>query len=220
MDVEKFRRGDLWWYNDSIPDKSLAERGVVRGSRPIVIISEISNSTSACTFSFLPITKGESAKAHGENYMHDMYMISIDVPGGCNSLVCCNQPTTATTNHLSGYIGHITDDKFDEVYEELFRYLGIDIKISGSHVRSTSTCLTNNSDHIAQTSISDNVNNCSDCSSPSKYAKYVCIETNKTYNSIRDAAACEGISYGYVQKSITNGQSIHGKTFKKCAEET
>ena len=57
MDIDRYVRGGLWWYMDTIPDKTQGERGITRGDRPIVIISNVSNTTETCTITYLPISK-------------------------------------------------------------------------------------------------------------------------------------------------------------------
>lgn len=81
MDVYRFVRGGIWWHMDTIPDKSEGERGVTRGDRPVLIISNVSNPTSTCTITYLPISKMSSAAEIGEMKLKALYAVPIEIAG-------------------------------------------------------------------------------------------------------------------------------------------
>lgn len=102
MDVLKNLRGSIWWLKDEF-DKYKGERGILRGSRPIIIINNPANEYSDCTITYLPISKCES-HAGDDSRIQMFYQVPIQIPGNKSSYVCCNSITTTTTAHLGEYI--------------------------------------------------------------------------------------------------------------------
>lgn len=215
MDIDRYVRGGLWWYMDTIPDKTQGERGITRGDRPILIISNVSNTTETCTMTYLPISKMNASVAQGPDKLKEFYAVPISMPGGRDSYVVCNQPTTGVTNHLKGYIGQIKPEKMKEVENELLRYMGM---VSTSVIPSQKTeCIkfstisnkepsggveANNSNESTQSS------NSTSTSKAARYPKSTavrCIETGKVYECMADAARELNVHVSYISKAI------HGK---------
>lgn len=124
-DVIKYDQGMLFWYNDDIEDKSNGERGILRGNRPVIILSTVSNKTATCTVTCLPLTSSGSPQESNRYPEDAFFKVSIDIPGGKPSFVCCNQPMNITTNKLGTYIGQCSHDKFVAIQAEFLRYLGL-----------------------------------------------------------------------------------------------
>lgn len=127
MDVVKNMRGSIWWLKDEF-DKYKGERGILRGSRPIIIITNPANEYNDCTITYLPISKCES-HAGDDSRIQMFYQVPIQIPGNKSSYVCCNSITTTTTSHLGEYIGQISESKLKEVENELMRYLSLSEKV-------------------------------------------------------------------------------------------
>ena len=127
MDVVKNMRGSIWWLKDEC-DKYKGERGILRGSRPIIIINNPANEYNDCTITYLPISKCES-HAGDDSRIQMFYHVPIQIPGNKSSYVCCNSIMTTTTLHLGEYIGQISGSKLNEVEAELMRYLSLSEKV-------------------------------------------------------------------------------------------
>lgn len=222
MDIDRYVRGGLWWYMDTIPDKTQGERGITRGDRPILIISNVSNTTETCTITYLPISKMSASVAQGPHKLKEFYAVPISMPGGHDSYVVCNQPTTGVTNHLRGYIGHIKPEKMKEVENELLRYMGmvstsdtpsynVEFISSNDEESGTSPESKEESSYTTQLRNSDEStqsNNSTKVSKATRYPKSTrvrCIETGKVYECMADAARELNVHVSYVSKAI------HGK---------
>lgn len=127
MDVVKNMRGSIWWLKDEC-DKYKGERGILRGSRPVIIINNPANENDNCTITYLPISKCES-HAGDDSRIQMFYQVPIQIPGNKSSYVCCNSIMTTTTLHLGEYIGQISESKLNEVEAELMRYLSLSEKV-------------------------------------------------------------------------------------------
>jgi mRNA-degrading endonuclease toxin of MazEF toxin-antitoxin module len=127
MDVVKNMRGSIWWLKDEF-DKYKGERGILRGSRPVIIINNPANENGNCTITYLPISKCES-HAGDDSHIQMFYQVPIQIPGNKSSYVCCNSIMTTTTLHLGEYIGQISESKLNEVEAELMRYLSLSEKV-------------------------------------------------------------------------------------------
>lgn len=127
MDVVKNMRGSIWWLKDEF-NKYNGERGILRGSRPVIIINNPANEYNDCTITYLPISKCES-HAGDDSKIQMFYQVPIQIPGNKSSYVCCNSIMTTTTSHLGGYIGQISESKLNEVEAELMRYLSLSEKV-------------------------------------------------------------------------------------------
>ena len=125
-DIIKYDQGMLFWYTDDIDDKTNGERGVLKGNRPVMILSVVSNKTSTCTVTCLPLTTSSTGTTDEDRYSNNpFYKVPVDMPGGKKSYICCNQPMNIATNHLTSYIGQCASNKFLEVQVEFLRYLGL-----------------------------------------------------------------------------------------------
>lgn len=109
-------------------DKYKGERGILRGSRPVIIINNPANENDNCTITYLPISKCES-HAGDDSLIQMFYQVPIQIPGNKSSYVCCNSIMTTTTLHLGEYIGQISESKLNEVEAELMRYLSLSEKV-------------------------------------------------------------------------------------------
>lgn len=127
MDVVKNMRGSIWWLKDEF-NKYNGERGILRGSRPVIIINNPANEYNDCTITYLPISKRES-HAGDDSKIQMFYQVPIQIPGNKSSYVCCNSIMTTTTSHLGEYIGQISESKLNEVEAELMRYLSLSEKV-------------------------------------------------------------------------------------------
>lgn len=213
MDVYRFVRGGIWWHMDTIPDKSEGERGVTRGDRPVLIISNVSNPTSTCTITYLPISKMVSAAEIGEAKLKALYAVPIEIAGRGTCYVQCNQPTTSVTNHLKGYVGQCTPTKMKEVEQEFLRYLRLNGAEEHPCVNDTTTeeytskGEVSNSPRVDSSRPDDPIypEDTAKTVSRKRVAKAVqCVDTGVTYTSAKAAAEACGLRPAQVYK-ILNG---------------
>ena len=206
MDIDRYVRGGLWWYMDTIPDKTQGERGITRGDRPILIISNVSNTTETCTITYLPISKMSASASQGVDKLKEFHAVPITIPGGHDSYVVCNQPTTGVTNHLRGYIGHIKPDKMKEVENELLKYMGMVTEITEPITEAE-----NEIDTSVESKEPEEPNQWLEVKKPviqskpalfPKSTKVKCIETGKIYESMSDAARELNVHVSYIGKAI------------------
>lgn len=191
---------------DTIPDKTQGERGITRGDRPILIISNVSNTTETCTITYLPISKMSASVSQGVNKLKEFHAVPITIPGGHDSYVVCNQPTTGVTNHLRGYIGHIKPDKMKEVENELLKYMGMVTEITEPITEAE-----NEIDTSVESKEPEEPNQSLEVKKPviqsksalsPKSTKVKCIETGKIYESMSDAARELNVHISYIGKAI------------------
>ena len=206
MDIDRYVRGGLWWYMDTIPDKTQGERGITRGDRPILIISNVSNTTETCTITYLPISKMSASASQGADKLKEFHAVPITIPGGHDSYVVCNQPTTGVTNHLRGYIGQIKPEKMKEVENELLKYMGMVAEITKPITEAE-----NDIDTSTESKEPEEPNQSLEVKKPvvqskstlfPKSTKVKCIETGKIYESMSDAARELNVHVSYIGKAI------------------
>ena len=206
MDIDRYVRGGLWWYMDTIPDKTQGERGITRGDRPILIISNVSNTTETCTITYLPISKMSTSASQGVDKLKEFHAVPITIPGGHDSYVVCNQPTTGVTNHLRGYIGQIKPEKMKEIENELLKYMGMVTEITKPIAEAE-----NGIDTSAESKESEEPNKSLEAKKPTiqskpalfpRASRVKCIETGKIYESMSDAARELNVRVFYIGKAI------------------
>lgn len=214
MDIDRYVRGSLWWYMDTIADKTQGERGITRGDRPILIISNVSNTTQTCTITYLPISKMSASASQGVNKLKEFHAVPIAIPGGHDSYVVCNQPTTGVTNHLRGYIGQIKPEKMKEVETELLEYMGMmaectnpkadidnEIGMSSEREEEVNYSPTERKEPNESLEVKKPVTQ-SKASLHPRCTKVKCIETGKVYESMSDAARELNVHPSYISKAI------------------
>lgn len=206
MDIDRYVRGGLWWYMDTIPDKTQGERGITRGDRPILIISNVSNTIETCTITYLPISKMSASASQGVGKLKEFHAVPITIPGGHGSYVVCNQPTTGVTNHLRGYIGQIKPEKMKEVENELLKYMGMVADITKPIAEAE-----NEIDTSAESKEPEEPNKPLEAKKPviqskpaffPRSSRVKCIETGKIYESMSDAARELNVHSSYIGKAI------------------
>ena len=214
MDIDRYVRGSLWWYMDTIADKTQGERGITRGDRPILIISNVSNTTQTCTITYLPISKMSASASQGVDKLKEFHAVPIAIPGGHDSYVVCNQPTTGVTNHLRGYIGQIKPQKMKEVESELLKYMGMVAECTNpkADIDNEIGTLSELKEEINYTPTERKEPNeslevkkpvtQSKVSLYSRCTKVKCIETGKVYESMSDAARELNVHTSYIGKAI------------------
>lgn len=122
MDFVKYIKGGIWWAD--IP--FVEERGIIGGKHPVVIISNVSNPTSACQLTVCPISTLESATKKGTTA--ELYAVPITIEH--DSYVCCNQMIPFVSDRLFRYVGQCTNQKIDEIDAMIKKYLLLNLGIA------------------------------------------------------------------------------------------
>lgn len=228
-DVVRVSRGSLWWFADDIADKHTGERGMLRGDRPILVISNVSSPNSTCTITYLPVSKMESAAKAGDWKLKEFYAVPITLPLKGGSYVVCNQLMTSPTNHLRGYIGQLHPEKMKQVEYELMRYLGLPAPVSETEEPLNKEQASSEPDEIAPTypyttttdsSTSDDI--VIDDIPPRTYTEPVkrntkpvmYIVTGTTYESVAEASESLGISVSTIYKAAAKHNADPTTKFK------
>lgn len=202
-DVVKYRRGDLWWFR-TVSKYDNPERGVLAGSRPILIISVVSNPNSFCTVSYVPISHAKSAQAKEKT--NDYYLVKFQMPDCVEaSYACCNQISTTTTAHLRGYIGHMSDEMLSNVETRLKQYLGMIPCSEVPMIEAEGIELLADSDpDITIVEQNENLPAVSETSKKhrSKRCKYRCVETEEVFNTLKEVGKYINMSAASARRYI------------------
>lgn len=205
-DVSKYVRGSVWWLRDDIEDKTQGRRGILRGTRPVLILSVVSNKNGGCTISYVPLSTAKSASKHSD-FEDLFYAVSVSTADKTSSYIFCNQIGTATTTQLTGFFGIIEPKKMQEVEEMILRYLNME-------------------EYKKVNPIVDNISNKSRKQSEKQKLIYtidfekaiLCIETGKIYKSVSDASKENDVTPASISKSIKSKRSTKGKHFVRISD--
>ena len=195
VDVERYKRGGVWWYIDDT-DKHKAERGLLRGSRPVIIISGVSNPTGNCTITFAPISHMKSREIKGPEALHEMFAVPICIKIRDTddvSYVACNQIEIGLTSRFRGYVGQVSQKKLAEIEAEIKRYLQFDTKPEEEPESEIQNIL-----YKSDTSKSE------DLKSNTKVENGVNSEVNSS-EDIKDGTRRKSIKHKYFIKCLNNG---------------
>ena len=123
-DLYKFQKGEVWYFQDKKDEfmkKEFGERGILQGSRYVLIISNSLRSTGIQnrTITYVPISKCSAKNEVDHVKFYDVEVYINEYP----SYICCNQIQTTSTENLTKYIGRLSNEKLKEVDFTLGRYL-------------------------------------------------------------------------------------------------
>ena len=197
MDYVKYIKGGIWWAD--IPFSE--ERGIIGGKHPVVIISNVSNPTSACQLTVCPISTLESAKKKGTTT--ELYGVPITVEH--ESYVCCNQMIPFVSDRLFRYVGQCTNQKIDEIDAMIRKYLLLNLGIA---VPQPAAMSANEASDTAITTIHRKPRG------GRKARKIRCINTDITYESMIAAIQATGVSKSSIERSIRTGKPTKGLKFE------
>ena len=197
MDYVKYIKGGIWWADIPFSD----ERGIIGGKHPVVIISNVSNPTSACQLTVCPISTLESATKKGMTA--ELYAVPITIEH--DSYVCCNQMIPFVSDRLFRYVGQCTNQKIDEIDAMIKKYLLLNLGIA---VPQPTAMTANEASDTAITTIHRK-------SRGSRKARKVrCINTDTTYQSMIEAIQETGVSKSSIERSIRTGKPAKGLQFE------
>ena len=215
MEVYKYVKGGIWWCDFSNDQP----RGLIQGRHMAIIISEVSNPSSNCTLTVLPISSMNSSK-DSEEKLKLFHCVPITIYKSC--FVCCNQPTTIVTSQLHGYIGQVNGKKLQLIEEELMRYFqfyiepGYDVSPKLSVDNPTienEDNMTDNSACLIETQLEDNIEDDKSISVIKKTKrprkKVRVIETGEIFPSVRSCYMHFHVSRYDVENAAKKGGTIY-----------
>lgn len=216
-DIIKYDQGMVFWYTDDIDNKENGERGILRGSRPVMILSTVSNNVSNCIVTCLPLTTSTAGSEDDENSDHEnryFYKVPVQMHGDKKSYVCCNQPMNISTYYLRSYMGQCSADKFRQVQIEFLRYIGI-IEDDIEKLKTKNTEITQL--HAEQTDDeATELEECDDTIARFTFTRAVaCLEDGLIFKNKSEAARYYNINRNLIRSSIVDKSTIPGidKTF-------
>lgn len=202
MDYVKYIKGGIWWADIPFSD----ERGIIGGKHPVVIISNVSNPTSACQLTVCPISTLETAKRKGTTT--ELYAVPITVEH--DSYVCCNQMIPFVSDKLFRYVGQCTNQKIDEIDAMIRKYLLLSL---GVQVPQAAQVSANEVSDTAITTIHRKPRG------GRRARKVRCINTDITYESVIQAITETGVSKSSIERSIRTGKPTKGLQFEYVKDE-
>lgn len=201
IDVCKYVRGGIWWAD--IPEK--LGRGILSGNHMVMIFSAVSNPSSVCQISVIPISSMKSSN-YDEERLHNFYAIPINVKN-YSCYVCCNQIFPISTQMLTSYVGQTTGQKIKEVEREVSRWLqmgNVFYNEIGDSAENKKSDLIEKSEEIRH----DEIEVIEDKKKSTSPKSVICIETGEISRSVRQASLKYNVSKIKLQKIIANNQSV------------
>lgn len=126
--LNKYQRGQIWMHKDvntSLDSpKENGERGLLKGSRPMLIISSVSNPSATCQVLAIPLTTANNQKA-SPDFMQKFHYVEVDTGRDVPSYIACTQVQPIVTNHLHTYLGSVPDEIMKKVEDTVLEYLQI-----------------------------------------------------------------------------------------------
>ena len=219
LSIHKFNKGDIWVYKDNIEDKQQGERGIMRGSRPVLVLSntEISEYTNIVTIA--PIT----SKKHEE--WTDRIEISLNPR--TNSYIAMENIFTAPSSRLGMYIGHLSDSVMRIVDKKLIEIFHLEQNFnqhqeeeysSDSSLKIFSSRRIVKSDEVEHPREYVIVNKTK--STRTKYSNIYCEELSQYFNSVAEISNYLQVSKPICYKNIKSGKPIKGFHFYIKSNET
>ena len=113
------RRGDIWRMQDSTRKRE--DTCLIRGDRPVVIVSSDSVNCNTRIVTAVPLTSGPAALARGDGTYDQVLLTGYCAP----SMALTRQVHAVDTDDLTEYLGHLTDADMLRLDAALRRALGV-----------------------------------------------------------------------------------------------
>ena len=215
MDVTKYLRGTVWYYTDNIEDKQKGERGILRGDRPVLIISDVKSLGNVHQMTYLPITSASTVQKKYEDFETKFYLVPIQLPGSDSlSYVSCNQIRPGVTNHMHKFLGVISEEKMQMIEKELLRYLGMSkyqtVDEFNKSINQTVNSFTIESTNTATTATPPLHEDTHTTVLPVKRA-VICLEDELFFPTKTSAAEYYDMNDKTFNRRVNKGQTIKGK---------
>lgn len=113
------RRGDIWWAQDTTHKRE--GTCLIRGDRPVVIVSSDEANCSARIVAAVPLTSSPVQLARGDSTYDQVLLTGYCAP----SMALTRQVHAVDTDDLTEYLGHLTDADMLRLDAALRRALGV-----------------------------------------------------------------------------------------------
>lgn len=113
------RRGDIWWAQDTTHKRE--GTCLIRGDRPVVIVSSDEAHCSARIVAAVPLTSSPVQLARGDGTYDQALLTGYCAP----SMALTRQVHAVDTDDLTEYLGHLTDADMLRLDAALRRALGV-----------------------------------------------------------------------------------------------
>ena len=113
------RRGDIWWMSDT--HRKPADTCLIRGDRPVIVVSSDSANQTSSTVTVVPMTSSPAKLARGDGYRDNVLLLLCGEP----SMAMPRQVHGADQADLQQYLGHLTDADMYRIEAALRSALGL-----------------------------------------------------------------------------------------------
>lgn len=113
------RRGDVYWMTDTLHREGNTH--ILRGDRPVVIVSSDEVNQTSPTLTVIPLTTSAVKLDRGEGYCNNVLLMSLNLP----SVAVTRQVRTIDVDDLQRYLGHLPDREMSRLDAALRRALGL-----------------------------------------------------------------------------------------------
>lgn len=113
------RRGDIWWMSDT--HRKPADTCLIRGDRPVIVVSSDSANQTGSTATVVPMTSSLAGLARGDGFCDNVLLLGYGEP----SMALPRQVHGADRADLQQYLGHLTDADMRRLDAALRSALGL-----------------------------------------------------------------------------------------------
>lgn len=113
------RRGDIWWMSDT--HRKPADTCLIRGDRPVIVVSSDSANQTCSTVTVVPTTASPARPARGDGFCDNVLLQGYGEP----SMALPRQVHGADRADLQQYLGHLTDADMRRLDAALRSALGL-----------------------------------------------------------------------------------------------
>lgn len=113
------RRGDVYWMTDTLHREGNTH--ILRGDRPVVIVSSDSANQSSRLVTVIPLSASPASLARGDGHCDNVSLLGYGEP----DMALTRQIRTIDQSDLQHYIGHLVDADMNRIDAALRRALGL-----------------------------------------------------------------------------------------------
>lgn len=113
------RHGDIWWMSDT--HRKPADTCLIRGDRPVIVVSSDSANQTSSTVTVVPMTSSPARLARGDGFCDNVLLLDYGEP----SMALPRQVHGADRADLQQYLGHLTDADMRRIDAALRSALGL-----------------------------------------------------------------------------------------------
>lgn len=113
------RRGDVYLMLDT--QHKAADTKLIRGDRPVVIVSSDAINQNSPILTVIPLTCSSTKIEHGDVYCNNVLLMSLGIP----SVAVTRQIRSIDSSDLQRFMGHLPDREMARIDAALHRTLGL-----------------------------------------------------------------------------------------------